>query len=282
MARDTNFYYSFLVLPRDKRRAILAVWDFCRAVDDAVDEAPAAAGGQDPAATQAALARALDVWRKELAACFGEGRPSTAQGRSLEPWIRRFNLPRQPFEDLIEGVASDAGAPRFADFEALREYCYRVASTIGLICVEIFGYEDPRAREYAVSLGLALQLTNILRDIRVDLAKDRLYVPLDEMAQFGCSENDLRAGRLTPQVVGLLRYQAERARSFYREAAVARPRRDARRLVAAEIMGAIYRSILDRIERRGYDVFSEVVRVPRPERALIAARVWARTMVGIG
>src|SRR5258708_2851799 len=140
MARDTSFYYSFLVLPPRKRSAIVAVWDFCRAVDDAVDEAEAGADA----------ARGLRAWRGELTACY-DGDPKTPQGRSLRPYIREFHLPRQPFEELIDGVQMDLDHPRYETFDALREYCWRVASTVGLVCVEIFGYSDPRAREYAMN-----------------------------------------------------------------------------------------------------------------------------------
>ena len=277
MARDTNFYYSFLVLPAVKRDAIIAVWDFCRAVDDAVDEAAA-----ESAATE------VERWRTEVAACFEGGVPATRQGRALQPLISRFGLPRPAFDALVEGVAMDIGSRRYATFEELYEYCIRVASAVGLMCVEIFGYEDPRTRAYATDLGVALQLTNILRDVPEDLARGRLYIPQEDLARFGCTEADLAReaanrgrGIQSPAVRALLRRQAERAREYYRRAAAALPSRDARRLAAAEIMAAIYLAILAKIEQRGYDVFSEVVRIPRPRRALIAIRTWLRTGAGL-
>jgi phytoene synthase len=269
MSRDTSFYYSFLVLPPRKRRAIVAVWDFCRAVDDAVDEVAA----RETAAQQ------LGRWREELAACY-DGTPTSPQGTALQPFIREFHLPRRPFEELIDGVEMHLDCDRFATFDALTEYCRRVAATVGLICVEIFGYRDPRTREYAVNLGLALQLTNIIRDVAVDGATGRLYLPLEDLARFGCSEQELRAGRVTPPVRALLAFECERAHELYRRAAASLPPRDARSLVAAEIMGGIYYAILRRIERSGYDVFTRRIRVPRPQRALIAARIWARTVAG--
>jgi phytoene synthase len=278
VARETNFYYSFLVLPAEKRHAIVAVWDFCRAVDDAVDEIA------DAAEAACEIAR----WRKELAASFDGASPETTQGRELAPVIRRFNLPRGAFEALIEGVEMDLGARRYETFDDLYEYCIRVASAVGLICVEIFGYEDAGARRYANELGVALQLTNILRDVPVDLARGRVYIPQEDLRRYGCSERELATeveqaggGVRSEPVKALLRAQAVRAREYYARAAAALPRRDARRLVAAEIMGAIYRAILTRIERRDYDVFSELVRVPRPQRALIAAATWARTAAGL-
>jgi phytoene synthase len=267
VARDTNFYYSFLVLPSAKRRGIIAVWDFCRAVDDAVDRAE---GGEEEREA------ALNGWRDEVARCFA-GTPITEQGSALQPFIRQFGLPRQPFYDLVDGVAMDLGRRRYSTFDELRQYCYGVASTVGLICVEIFGYTDPGARDYAVRLGQALQLTNILRDLRVDLASGRLYLPLEDLSRFGVTESDLASG-LAPRVRELLAFEAARARELYAEAQRALPRRDRRSLVAAEIMSGIYRAILDRIERRGYDVFSEVVRVPRPRRAWIAATIWLRSL----
>jgi phytoene synthase len=278
VARDTNFYYSFLVLPAERRHAIVAVWDFCRAVDDAVDEI----------ADEAKAACEIARWRKELAASFDGASTTTTQGRELAPVIRRFNLPRGAFEALIEGVEMDLGARRYETFDELYEYCIRVASAVGLICVEIFGYEDAAARQYATDLGVALQLTNILRDVPADLVRGRVYIPQEDLRRYGCSESDLatevkRAGGgvRSEHVKALLRAQAVRAREYYARAAAALPRRDARKLVAAEIMGAIYRAILTRIERRDYDVFSELVRVPRPQRAIIAAATWARTAAGL-
>jgi len=280
MSRDTNFYYSFLVLPSEKRRAIVAVWDFCRAVDDAVDEI----GERDATAAAAEIAR----WRRELAACFDGRQPETRQGLALAPLVPRFNLPRQAFESLIEGVEMDLGPRRYETFADLYEYCIRVASAVGLICLDIFGYRESGSRQYAIELGVALQLTNILRDVPGDLARGRVYIPLEDLRRHGCCETDIRremeaAGRgiQSPAVKVLLAAQAARAREYYRRADRTLPPGDARRLIAAEIMGAIYRGILDRIERRDYDVFTEVVRIPRPRRALIAAGTWARVMVGL-
>jgi phytoene synthase len=168
----------------------------------------------------------------------------------------------------------DLDHTRYATFEALSQYCRRVASAVGLICVEIFGYRDQRAREYADSLGMALQLTNIIRDVAVDLRRGRVYLPDEDLARFGVTVDDLAAGKVTPAVRELLRHQCGRAREFYALAAQQMPRVDRRSLVAAEIMGAIYFEILRRIERSGYDVFTRRIRVPRPHRAAIALRAW--------
>jgi phytoene synthase len=269
LSRDTSFYYSFLVLPAAKRDAIIAVWDFCRAVDDAVDEP----GGVDPQAS-------LEAWRTEIDRCFG-GAPQTSQGRHLQPFIERLRLPRRPFEDLVDGVEMDLRISRYDTFEALYEYCWRVASTVGLICVEIFGYTRPESRDYAVNLGIALQLTNIIRDVRVDLERGRVYLPGEDLRRFHVTELDLRAGRVTDDVRRLLAHQCSRARGYYTRAQVLLPPEDRRSLVAAEIMRGIYGSVLDRIERADYDVFGRVIRVPRPRRAAIAVAIWARSLAGL-
>ena len=173
----------------------------------------------------------------------------------------------------------DLQRSRYATFEELRQYCLRVASAVGLICVEIFGYRDVQTRDYAIDLGIALQLTNIIRDVAPDLERGRLYIPTEDLQRFACTEDDLLAGVVTENVRRLLAFQVERARRFYRKAEAALPRHDERRLVAARIMGAIYFELLRSIERAEYDVFRERVRVGRPRQALIAARTWLKVMV---
>jgi 15-cis-phytoene synthase len=256
VARDTNFYYSFLVLPPDERRAIVAVWDFCRAVDDAVDEAPAERSASE-----------VRRWRDEVARCFDGGAPETEQGRALQPLVGTYGLPRSAFDALVEGVEMDLHGRRYRTFDELYEYCIRVASAVGLMCVRIFGCTDPASRQYAIDLGVALQLTNILRDVPGDLARGRLYLPTGDLERFGVTEADLGdetahagSGVRSPKVKALLAFEAQRARDYYARADAALPRSEARRLVAARIMGNIYRGILDRIERAGYDVFTAVIR----------------------
>ena len=282
MSRDTSFYYSFLVLPPAKRNAVIAVWDFCRAVDDAVDEVVPEAEWQGglTADARARAERQLGMWRGELAAAY-DGEPRTPQGRALKPFLRDFSLPRERFDELIDGVEMDLTHSRYQTFDALLEYCRRVASAVGLICVEIFGYRDPAARDYATHLGIALQLTNIVRDVAADARRGRIYLPADDLSRFGVSEDDLRRGVVTPAVAALLRFECDRARQYYERAAAGLPRADARSLVAAEIMGGIYFAILQRIERAGYDVFSRRIRVPRPYRAVLALRIWLRTLLGL-
>lgn len=271
MSRDTSFSYSFLVLPAAERHALIAVWEFCRAVDDAVDEEP------DPARAAVRVAE----WRAEVARLFGQEAPATPQGRRLRPFVERFQLSREPFEALVEGVEMDLGRTRYEAFDELVEYCRRVASAVGVMCVELFGCRGPEAREYAYHLGLALQVTNIIRDVKEDLSRGRVYLPQEDLRRFGCTEADLAAGRVTEPVRRLLAFECARAREHYTRAAEAMPQACARRLVAAEIMGGIYFEILQRIERRGYDVFSERVRVPKPVRARIALAIWMRSRVGL-
>jgi 15-cis-phytoene synthase len=270
MARKTSFYYSFLVLPAEQRRAIVAVWDFCRAVDDAVDEAPAAAG-------QPAGREAVAFWRAELARAFEGGAPETRQGRALQPLVQAFDLPRQAFEDVIDGCAMDLDTTRYATFTDLFEYCRRVASAVGMICIRIFGCRDTSANEYALNLGVALQLTNILRDVKTDLERGRVYLPLEDMAACGCTVEDLASGVVTEPVRAVVAFECRRARDFYQRAKNAIPPADRKRLVAAEIMRAVYFETLRRIERSGHDVFTARARVPRPRQALIALRQWMWT-----
>lgn len=271
--RKTSFYYSFLTLPAPQRRAITAVFDVCRAIDDSVDLEP------DPTRAQAAL----DHWRAEIARIFSGGSPVTPEGRQLQPFAVPFHLPRVQFDALIDGVAMDAAPLRFQTFADLEPYCHRVASSVGLICAEIFQYGERSVLEYARDLGVALQLTNILRDVGVDYRRGRLYLPLDDLARFGCGEADIRReveeagqGVRSPQVRLALEHHASRARIYFARAQRMLPHGDARKFVAAEIMRAIYTDLLRRIEVAKFDVFSRLVRVPKPQQARLAATTWWR------
>jgi 15-cis-phytoene synthase len=270
--RATSFYYSFFALPAGKRNAIIAVWDFCRAIDDAVDESNA---DKEDRSGEQALAR----WREEAARLYEGREPLTREGRNLAPFIKQFNLPRTAFEDLIDGVAMDLDRRTYETFEALRQYCLRVASAVGLVCVEIFGYRDLQSRDYAINLGIALQLTNIIRDVGSDLQRGRLYIPLEDLKKFGCTEDDLRAGIVTKNVRNLLAFESARARQYYRKAEQALPQPDARGLIAARIMAAIYADLLRMIERSNFDVFRRRIRVTRPRQAMIAALTWLKITI---
>ncbi len=273
MTRKTSFYYSFLVLPQPQRRAITAVWDFCRVVDDAVDLETDFAKAQT----------ALGSWRAEVARVFEGGTPQTPQGQALQPFVEPFHLPRAQFDALIEGVAMDASPRRYETFADLEPYCHRVASAVGLMCAEIFGYRERAVLDYARDLGVALQLTNILRDVAVDYRRNRFYIPLDDLQRFGCTEADVAReveqsghGVQNPRVRAVLDHQASRARVFFARAVRALPKQDASRFVAAEIMRAIYFEMLRRIEAADFDVFSAVIRVPRPVQARLALQSWWR------
>jgi phytoene synthase len=235
-------------------------------VDDAVDECPVDGASGGPAA--------VAFWRAELARCFDGVPPATPQGQRLQPFIRVCDLPRQAFDDVIDGVAMDLDTTRYQTFDELFEYCRRVASAVGMICIRIFGSRNDGSREYALNLGVALQLTNVLRDIKDDLERGRVYLPLDDLAACHCTVDDLHAGIVTEPVRRLLEFECARAHEFYRRAAAALHAEDRRRLVAAEIMRAVYFETLRRIERGGYDVFTARVRVPRPRQAAIAAKQW--------
>ena len=271
MTRKTSFYYSFLVMPKPRREAITAVFDICRAIDDSVDLEP-----------NAERARAeLDRWRTEVARVFEGRAPDTAQGRSLQPFVEPFHLPRDQFGALIDGVAMDITPRRYASFSELEPYCHRVASSVGLICAAIFGVEDPSALTYARDLGVALQLTNILRDVGVDYQRDRCYLPLDDLEKFGCTEADIarESARRIPGLANeplraLLAHQAARARGFFSRAARALPTQEGSRFVAAEIMRAIYWDLLCRIEAARFDVFPAVIRAPQPVKAWLALKTW--------
>jgi 15-cis-phytoene synthase len=262
----SNFYYAFLTLPRPRRDALYAVYAFCRIVDDVADL------GRDAGAQRAQLAR----WREDVARCFEPGPPPDHPvARQLAAAVRAYPIPRTALEAIIDGCEMDLARARYETFEDLRPYCDRVASAVGLCCIEIFGYTDPRAREYAVHLGTALQLTNILRDVGVDARDGRVYLPQKELREFGVGEADLIAGRHGEAFVRLMRHQAARARQFYATAAAAYPVVDARSLIAAEIMGGIYHALLEEIEARRFAVFDERITVPVRRKVAIALRCWA-------
>ena len=260
----SNFFYAFLCLPRAQREAIYACYAFCRIVDDAVDL------GQDRAAQRAELRR----WRDEIARVY-EGQPEHPAGQRLQVAVRQFPIPRVALEEIIAGVEMDMDHPTYETFETLYPYCYRVASAVGLCCIEIFGYTDPRAREYAVNLGAALQLTNILRDVHADARIGRVYLPQSDLRRFGVTAEDLAQGRYTPQFVELMTFEAARAREYYERAWAALPPGDARSLFAAEIMGRTYFALLRAIEARRFDVFNGRVTLPAHRRVGIALRCWA-------
>jgi phytoene synthase len=264
--RLSNFYYSFVFLTPQKRRAIEAVYAFARRGDDLVDNglAPDEAGRQ------------MVRYRKALDACYAE--PGAAledpELAALAESIREFKIPRQPFEDLILGLEMDLNGARYETFDDLSLYCYRVASAIGLIAIEIFGYTNPRTRDYAVNLGKAMQLVNILRDIQSDAQRGRIYLPREDLDQFGVRPGELLSGVCNDPFIELMQLEGERARHFFSVARQLLPLQDRRSMVAAEIMAATYWRILGRIQKRRYNVFGKRVRLRAPEKLWIALCVY--------
>src|SRR5215831_369113 len=265
----SNFFYAFLFLPRRQREAMYAVYAFCRIVDDAVDI------GDDRDEQR----RALAAWRGQIARVYG-GAPDHPAARRLQEAIRHFPIPRAVLEDIVAGVEMDLDHTRYETFDDLYPYCYRVASAVGLACIEIFGYRDVRARQYAVDLGVALQLTNIMRDVEPDARAGRVYLPQEDLRRFGVTGEDLAAGHYGPAFVRLMEHQAARAHAYYERAWAALPRADVHTLFAAEIMGRTYFALLRLIEHRQFRVFGERVSVPTSRKLVIALRSWIRSRWG--
>ena len=262
-ARATNFYYSFIFLPPEKRRAIEAVYHFARRGDDITD-------GH---LTAQEAARAIADYRAALDECF-RGRGQTPELEALADSVARFKIPRQPFEDLILGLEMDLAGKQYDTFEELELYCYRVASTIGLISIEIFGYQNPSAREYAENLGKALQLVNIMRDVESDARRGRIYLPKQDLERFGLRPGEILEGRISDPFIELMQCEGDRAQEFFRRARKALAPEDRRSMLAAEIMGAIYWRLLGRIRARRYNVFGERVRISRPLKLWTAFSVY--------
>jgi phytoene synthase len=265
----SNFYYAFLFLGKEKRQAMYAVYALCRSVDDVAD-------GTAPVAAKQA---SLEAWRRELDRCY-QGQPEHPITAQLAQSLRRFSIPKEYFEELIAGVEMDLTRTRYATFGELYEYCYRVAGVVGLMCIEIFGYRNPKAKDYAVNLGVALQLTNIMRDLRADAERGRIYLPQDELARFGYGEADLLQGVYNPAFVALMRFCGERARRYFHNARQLLAAEDRRSLFAAEIMGTIYYRLLEAIEAAGYRVFDRTIALPTRRKLWIALSVWARSRCG--
>ena len=267
----SNFAYSFLFLPPARRAAMYTVYAFCKEVDSTVDDPPAGSNPKEQ----------LAQWRHELDAAYA-GTPSFPVTISLAQHVRDLNIPRQYFEDLIAGVEMDLSITRYPTFDALSLYCYRVASVVGLICLHVFGTRSPKAQEYAVNLGVAFQLTNILRDLGSDAQQGRIYLPLEDLERFRYTERDLLKHTYSPGFVELMRFECARAREYYdraRRASTALPVDDRRALTVAEIMRGVYGRILSRIERSDYRVFDSRISLASSYRLAIAAGVWLRSLL---
>ena len=263
-----NFYYAFLFLPRAKRLAIYAVYAFCRYCDDIAD-------GAQALATQQAL---LQAWREELDRCYA-GRPSHLITQALQWVIDAYPIPKRYFEELICGVEMDLTIQRYTTFSDLELYCYRVASVVGLICIEIFGYAHPGVQGYARHLGLALQLTNIMRDVKEDAERSRIYIPLEDLQAFRCRETILLQHQYTTEFAALMQFQARRALEYYRKARACLLPGDKSSLIAPEIMAGIYRSTLRKMARRRYNVLPERTSLSTVQKVVIALRTFMRIWV---
>jgi 15-cis-phytoene synthase len=261
-AAASNFYYAFYALPRPKRDALCALYAFMRLVDDVSDEAGSVTE------QRAGLAR----WRALLDRAYAGDTAGHAILPAFADTVRRYEIPQRYFHDLISGAEMDLTESRYATFERLREYCYRVAGTVGLTCLQVFGFSDPHAPELAERLGIAFQLTNILRDVGADLALGRVYLPAEDLHRFGCSEQELALGVVTPAVRELLRFEAQRAWGFYAEGARLIPRIDLDSRATLWALTRIYSGLLARIEDRDFDVFSSRVRLTSAEKARILFR----------
>ncbi|HKE21234.1 MAG TPA: phytoene/squalene synthase family protein [Bryobacteraceae bacterium] len=263
-SRARNFYYSFILLSRQQRKAMCAIYAFMRHCDDLSDE---------PGSSRAALV----AWRKEL--------DESLDGRfgphpiwpAFHHTVRRFGIPREYLHEMIEGVASDLDPRRFDTFDQLYRYCYQVASVVGLTVIHIFGFDTPSALPLAERCGIAFQLTNILRDIREDAERGRIYLPKEDLRRFGVSEDDLRTGNRSPEFLGLMRYEAARARSYYAESQPLLDLIHPRSRPSLWALIGIYSTLLDRIVGTNYDVFKRRVRLSAFEKSRIILRaLWGQ------
>jgi phytoene synthase len=271
---QSNFFYSFLFLPKPKRDAIIDVYAFCRAIDDIVDDIVEKSDGVGASAYGEAQVE-LNRWREELDNLYA-GKPTMPIAVRLGRVLDRFPTPKEYFEEMINGCEMDLLRNRYETFDELRQYCYRVASVTGLMCIEIFTYRSPCAKDYAVNLGIALQLTNILRDLKEDAARGRVYLPQEDLRRFGYSEDDLASGKINDNFREMMKFECARARGYYRLAADHLPEEDRPTMTAAVTMGKIYYRLLEQIEHLDYDVFNNRIRLHRPERFLIALSEWAK------
>lgn len=268
----SNLALAFIMLPRPRRDAMAALYAYCRAVDDVADEDTL------PVATRR---EQLAAWREDIRrACDGQ-LPELVLNREFQPVIREFQLPYDLLNELILGCEMDLTITRYETFEALEHYCYRVASVVGLLSIRIFGYQDRACQDYAVYLGQALQLTNILRDVKTDAARGRIYLPQAELARFGVTEAEILAGQYSDRYERLAASVAARARHFYQLARRSLPDRDRRAMVAAELMGTVYWQLLRKLESRRFNVFGpQPVKLSKLEKLAQIFRCWLRHLAG--
>ena len=268
----SNLALAFILLPREKRDGMSALYAFCREVDDVADEESIPVERRR---------EQLSAWRADIRrACAGEP-PQFPVNRELQPFIQRHRLRFELFDELLQGVEMDLDIKRYPDYPELEQYCYRVASVVGLLSIEIFGYQNPACREYAVHLGKALQLTNILRDVRTDAERGRIYLPQSELARFKVAEAEILRLEYSPRFRELAECVAARARHFYKQARLTLPAVDRRSMVAAELMGSVYWRLLGKLERRQFDVFGpKPTRLNKGQKILLVLRTGLRVASG--
>jgi phytoene synthase len=264
-ASGSSFYYAFVFLPPERRRAITALYAFCREVDDVVDETNE---------MQIAAAK-LAWWRNEVANLFA-GRPQHPVTKALGVFTQQFSIDAKRLNEIIDGMEMDLTQTRYLDWAGLQTYCYRVASVVGLLAAGIFGYRDARTLEYARELGIAFQLTNIIRDVGEDARKNRIYLPIEDLKNFGVPAADILQSRETPEFKRLMAFEAARAREHYEKAMHALPRSDRKPQRPGLIMAAIYRTLLDEIERDGFHVLTRRTSLTPLRKFWIAWRTWVR------
>ncbi len=244
-ASGSSFYYSFLFLPPERRRAITALYAFCREVDDVVDET------LDPQLAQTKLA----WWRKELAAVY-DGAPQHPVGKALQPMVQQFNLPQEHLSEIIDGMEMDLTQSRYLDFKGLSLYCHRVAGVVGLLAAEIFGYSNRQTQKYAHELGLAFQLTNIIRDVGEDAGRGRIYLPVEELQRFNVTAREITDRKHSDNFRALMEFQIDRAEQHYEQAMALLPKEDRKSQRAGLVMAAIYRTLLREIRADGCQVLT--------------------------
>ncbi len=256
----SNFLISFIFLSKEKRKGITDFYAFSRMVDDAVDDHPPEEGK-----------KLLEFYRQEISRCYG-GTPSHPLIKNLQQTLQRFKIPKKYPELLIEGCEMDLQKNRYANFEELYQYCYRVAGVIGLSCMKIFGLEGKEAEQSAIDLGLALQLTNILRDIREDAERGRIYLTQEDLKKFNVTEEEILSGKMKPHFIPLLKLQANRAESYYQKAFTAMEKIPKRPLLAAWMMGKTYHQILQTIRQKNYDVFSDRIQLKKIKKFIVVLK----------
>ena len=274
---SSNFYHAFRLLTRERHNALCALYAFCRFVDDIADQDGSPVDGKQARNRKERLTQLLDTWREELVHCYA-GTPRHPISRALADAVRRFPIQQEHLAGIIDGVAMDLSRTRYQTFSELYEYCYRVASLVGLVCIEIFGYRSPQARDYAIHLGLAFQLTNILRDVGEDAQRGRIYLPLADLERFAYSEQKLLSHEYNAAFLQLMTFEGQRAEEYYRRAVSVLDRHDRRSLVAAEAMRLIYHGLLKRMTSQQFKVFQHRVTLPTPLKVGLALTAWGRSL----